>query len=114
MAETVTDTVVGAVGDATVSDAAGEGGPAGMAGQALMEPYVPDSGDRLPAEFRLVLAGYVSLAAGLFAAALASVVATVLAVLVDLNDPDYAADDVTVAGFGLVVGFSVLGVCPGR
>ena len=32
--------------------------------QALPEPYVPGSGDRLSAELRLVLAGYVGIAAG--------------------------------------------------
>jgi hypothetical protein len=52
VAETVTDTMVG-----TVSDAAGKAVAAGVAGQALPEPYVPGSGDRLSAELRLVLAG---------------------------------------------------------
>jgi DivIVA domain-containing protein len=60
------DTVVGAV-----SDAAGKGVPAGVAGQALPEPYVPGSGDSLPAELRLVLAGFIGIACGLFAGALA-------------------------------------------
>src|SRR5215208_1133898 len=40
VAETVTDTIV-----RTVSDAAGKGVPAGLAGQALPEPFVPGSGD---------------------------------------------------------------------
>ena len=52
------DTVV-----AAISDAAGKAVPAGVAGQALPEPYVPGSGDRVPAELRLVLAGYVGLVA---------------------------------------------------
>jgi DivIVA domain-containing protein len=66
VAETVTtDTMVG-----TVSDAAGNVA-AGVAGQAPPEPYVPGSGDKLPAELRLVLAGYIGLACGLFAGALA-------------------------------------------
>ena len=60
------DTVV-----AAVSDAAGKAVPAGVAGQPPPEPYVPGSGDRVPAELRLVLAGYVGIAGGLFAAALA-------------------------------------------
>ena len=47
------------------------------AGQALPEPYVPGSGDRLPAELRLVLAGYVGIACGLFAGALACAAAAV-------------------------------------
>ena len=68
----VADTVAGAVSDTAVSDAgAGKAVPAGVAGQALPEPYVPGSGDRLPAELRLVLAGYAGIACGLFAGALA-------------------------------------------
>ena len=55
----VADMVVGAVSDTAVSDAAGKAVPAGVAEQALPEPYVPGSGDRLPAELRLVLTGYV-------------------------------------------------------
>ena len=68
----VADTVVGAV-----SDAAGKAVPAGVAGQALPEPYVPGSGDKVPAELRLVLAGYVGIACGWFAAALAFAAAAV-------------------------------------
>ena len=49
----------------------GEGCTCRVAGQALPEPYVPGSGDRVPAELRLVLAGYVGIAGGLFATALA-------------------------------------------
>jgi hypothetical protein len=56
---------------AAISDAAGEAVPAGVAGHAPTEPYVPGSGDRVPAELRLVLAGYVGVACGLFAVALA-------------------------------------------
>ena len=62
----VADTVV-----AAISDAAGKAVLAGVAGQALPEPYVPGSGDRVPSELRLVLAGYVGIACGLFAGALA-------------------------------------------
>jgi hypothetical protein len=65
VAETVTDTIVG-----TVTDAAGQA-VAGVAGQAPPEPYVPGSGDKLPAQLRLVLVGYVGVACGLFAVALA-------------------------------------------
>src|SRR5215212_9891891 len=75
------DTVV-----AAISDAAGKAVPAGVAEQALPEPYVPGSGDRVPAELRLVLAGYVGIAAGLFATALACAAAAVLVFFVDLND----------------------------
>ena len=57
----------------------GKAVPAGVAGQALPEPYVPGSGDRVPAELRLVLAGYAGIACGLFAGALAC--ATAFAVL---------------------------------
>ena len=68
------DPVVGAISDAAVSDAAWPVFPA-VAGPALPEPYVPGSGDRVPAELRLVLAGYIGVACGLFPAALAWAVA---------------------------------------
>jgi hypothetical protein len=55
----VADTVVGAV-----SDAAGKAVAAGVAVQSLPEPYVPGSGDKLPAELRLVLDTSVLLVAG--------------------------------------------------
>ena len=76
----VADTVVAdtVVGRGAISDAAGKAVPAGVAGQALPEPYVPGSGDRVPAELRLVLAGYVGIAGGLFAGALACAAAVVL------------------------------------
>ena len=45
VSETVTDTMVG-----MVSDASGKAAAAGAAGQALPEPYVPGSGEKLPAE----------------------------------------------------------------
>jgi hypothetical protein len=62
----VADTVV-----AAITDAAGKAVPARVAGQTP-EPYVPGSGDRVPAELRLVLPGYVGIgiAGGLFATAL--------------------------------------------
>jgi DivIVA domain-containing protein len=69
----VADTVVGAV-----SDAAGKAGPARVAEQPPREPYVPGSGDSLPAELRLVLAGYVGVACGLFAGALVCATALVI------------------------------------
>ena len=62
----VADTVV-----AAISDAAGKAAPAVVAEHALPKPYVPGSGDRVPAELRLVLVGYVGIAGGLFATALA-------------------------------------------
>ena len=77
-AAVVADTVVADTVVAAISDAAGKAVPAGVAGQALPEPYVPGSGDRLPAELRLVLAGYVGIAGGLFATALACAAAAVL------------------------------------
>jgi hypothetical protein len=99
----VADTVVGAVSDAALSDAVG------VAGQALPEPYVPGSGESLPAELRLVLAGYVGIAGGLFAAALAC--ATVFAFLflwmslpnfsLPVVDDIYIANDVQGMLFGL-------------
>jgi DivIVA domain-containing protein len=81
VAETVIDTMVG-----TVSDAAGKGVPAGVAGQAPPEPYVPGSGDRAPAELRLVLGGYAGIACGLFAGGLAFAVAAVLVVFYPDDD----------------------------
>jgi hypothetical protein len=51
------DTVVAETVVAAISDAAGKAVPAVVAEQALPEPYVPGSGDRVPAELRLVLAG---------------------------------------------------------
>ena len=62
--------------DTAVSDAAGKA-YLPVAGKALREPYVPGSGDRVPAELRLVLAGYVGIACGLFAGALACAAAAV-------------------------------------
>ena len=56
-----------------------------MAGQALPEPYVPGSGDRVPAELRLVLAGYVGIACGLFAGGLACAAAAVFLAVNDLD-----------------------------
>ena len=53
--------------------------------QALPEPYVPGSGKRVPAELRLVLAGYVGIAGGLFATALACATAAVFFFFGDLN-----------------------------
>ena len=73
------DTVVGAV-----SDAAWPVFPA-VAGPALPEPYVPGSGDRVPAELRLVLAGYVGIACGLFAGGLACSAAAVFLAVNDLD-----------------------------
>ncbi|HTF41828.1 MAG TPA: hypothetical protein VK754_14700, partial [Propionibacteriaceae bacterium] len=67
----VADTVAGTVSDTAVCGAAGKAVAAGVAGQAPPEPYVPGSGASLPAELRLVLAGYVGIAGGLFATALA-------------------------------------------
>lgn len=78
MADTVVaDRVAGAVSDAAVDDAAGKAVASWVAGQAR-EPYVPGSGDRVPAELRLVLAGYTGVAGGLFAGALACATALVI------------------------------------
>jgi hypothetical protein len=94
----VADTVVGAV-----SDAAGKAVPTGVAEQALPEPYVPGSGDSLPAELRLVLAGYVGIAGGWFATALACAAAAVWLLFGAVNEPD---DDI-----GLWVAMAVIIVC---
>jgi hypothetical protein len=71
----VADTVVGAV-----SDAAGKAVPARVAEQAPPEPYVPGSGESLPAKLRLVLAGYLGIAFCLFATALACVASAVFVI----------------------------------
>ena len=109
MADTMTDSVASAVSEATVSDAAGEGRPAGKAGQTLPEPYVPGSGDRLQADLRLVLAGHIGLAAGLFAAALVCAAVTVLFVVVDT---DYLGDDLIgqLLGLASILGPLLLGL----
>jgi hypothetical protein len=89
----VADTVVGAVsdtavGDAAVSDTAGKAVAAGLAGHPP-EPYVPGSGDKLPAELRLVLGGYAGMAGGLFAAALALAAAAVFLFVFADSNPQY-------------------------
>src|SRR4029453_8693564 len=67
----VADTVVDAV-----SDAGGKALPA-VARKVLPEPFVPGSGDKLPAQLRLGLVGYVGVAwcwlSGAFARAAAAV-----------------------------------------
>ena len=62
----VADTVVADTLVAAIGDAAREAVPV-VAGKTLPDPYVPGSGDRVPAELRLVLAGHVGLAAAVFA-----------------------------------------------
>ena len=74
----VADTGVAETVATAVSDAAGKAVPAGVAGQALPEPYVPGSGEKLPAELRLVQREYAGVAFGLFAGALACATASVL------------------------------------
>jgi DivIVA domain-containing protein len=104
------DTVVGRFSDTAVSDAAGKAIAAGVAEQPLPEPYLPGSGDRVPAELRLVLAGYAGLACGLFAGALAC--ATVFAVLsLWITLPNFSlpvADDIYIANDmqGMLFGLS--------
>jgi DivIVA domain-containing protein len=100
------DTVVGAV-----SDAAGTAVRARVAEQAPREPYVPGSGDKVPAELRLVLDGYAGIACGWFAGGLACAVAAVF--LFFFADPVGDPDDdwnvlliwlVVVAGVGCISG----------
>ena len=110
----VADTVAGAVSETAVSDAAGKAVPAGVAVHPPVEPYVPGSGDRVPAELRLVLAGYVGIAGGLFATALACAAA---AVVVFFGDPYDLVDEpigllllvLTVCICGLGLAFPALG-----
>jgi len=101
----VADTVVGAVSDAAVSDAGRKAVAAGVAGQALPGPYVPGSGERVPAELRLVLAGYAGIACGLLAGALAC--ATALIFLAFFADDVGLDDDWNGLLFGLA--FVVIG-----
>jgi hypothetical protein len=70
----------------SLSHAAGKAVAAGVVGQRR-EPYVPGSGARLPAELRLVLAGYVGVACGLFAGALACAAPLVFLFFFGDDDP---------------------------
>ena len=107
--------VVGAVSDTAVSDVAGKAAAAGVVGQAPPEPYVPGSGDKLPAQLRLVLAGYVGVACGLFVGALACAAAVFLALFTDyvFDFVDYVdPDDGVVAGvIWAVITFGTLPAC---
>jgi DivIVA domain-containing protein len=109
--------VAGTVVAAISSDAAGKAVPAGVAGQALPEPYLPGSGDRVPAELRLVLAGYAGVACGLFAAALAC--ATVFTFLfLWMSLPNFSlpvVDDIYIANDvqGMLFGFSFVALWGG-
>jgi hypothetical protein len=91
------DMVVGAVSDTAVSDAAGKAVPAGVAGQPP-EPYVPGSGDRIPAELRLVLAGYVGVACGWFGGGFVCAAAAVF--LLFFVDEVASGDDLFSLGLG--------------
>jgi DivIVA domain-containing protein len=106
----VADTTVADGVVAAVSDAAEEAVPAGGSEQALPEPYVAGSGDRLSAELRLVLAGYVGVAAGIFTAGLAAAAAAIV-FLVDLDDLD---DDLIglLLGLGSMVSSLLLWILP--
>jgi DivIVA domain-containing protein len=85
------DMVFGAVSDTAVSDAAGKAVPAGVAGRAPPERYVPGSGARVPAELRLVLVGYAGIACGWFAGALACAAPAIF--LLFFVDDVYLGDD---------------------
>jgi DivIVA domain-containing protein len=85
----VADMVFGAVSDAAVSDAGEKAVPAGVAGRAPPEPYVPGCGDKLPAELRLVLGGYAGIACGWFAGALACAAPAIFLLVDDV----YLVDD---------------------
>jgi DivIVA domain-containing protein len=109
----VADTVVAGTVVAAISDATGKAVPAGVAEQALPEPYVPGSGARIPAELRLVLGGYAGLACGLFAGALACAAAfashfrldgPVYGLLFSLAIGAFAGGAVAGAGAGAVAG----------
>jgi DivIVA domain-containing protein len=106
------NTVVGAV-----SDAAGKAVPAGVAEHAPPEPYLPGSGETVPAELRLVLGGYVGIACGLFAVVLAC--ATVFAFLfLWMSLPNFflpIVDDIYIANDlqGMLFGLSFVALCCG-
>jgi hypothetical protein len=106
----VADAVLGHTVVGAVSDAAGKAVPAGVAEQALPELYVPGSGDRVPAELRPVLAGYVGIAGGLFTRALAC--ATAFAFHFRLDGPVYGLLFSLAVGafFGGAVAGAVAGV----
>jgi DivIVA domain-containing protein len=87
----VADMVFGAVSDTALSDATGKAVPAGVAGQAPPEPYVPGSGARVPAELRLVLGEYAGIACGWFAGASACAAPAVF--LLIFVDEVYLGDD---------------------
>jgi len=78
-----------------------------VAEQALPEPYVPGSGDRVPAELRLVLAGYVGIAGGLFATALACAAAAVLVFFLV-----FFGDDDVIGSFVIALSVSIYGLLP--
>jgi DivIVA domain-containing protein len=99
----VTDTVVGAV-----TDAAGKAVSARVADQPPPAPFVPGSGDRIPAGFRLVLAGYVGVACGLFTVALACAAAVpILFTLI----PEFSVLAVGGCIWGLQRAFKALKAC---
>jgi DivIVA domain-containing protein len=98
----VADTVVADTVVAAISDAAGKAVPAGVAEQAPPEPYVPGSGDRVPAELRLVLAGYVGIAGGSFATGLACAAAVAF---VFFGDLDLDGDAIVMALIVCIWGF---------
>jgi hypothetical protein len=85
----VADMVFGAGSDTAVSDATGKAVPAGVAGRAPPEPYLPGSGAKLPAELRLVLVGYAGIACGWFAGALACAAPAIFLLVDDV----YLGDD---------------------
>jgi hypothetical protein len=112
----VADTVMADTVVSAVSDAAGKAVPARVAEQAPPEPYVPVSGDKLPAELRLVLGGYAGIAGGLFATTLACVVAAVFvffdadirsAVFVFVFDADIDADPDVIMDLIMVAGLFI-------
>jgi hypothetical protein len=107
----VADTVVADTLVSEIGGAAGEAVPAVVAGQALPEPYVPGSGDRVPAELRRVLAGHAGLAGGVFAGGLAGAAAAVLFFFVDVYDLD---DDLIgqLLGLASIPSFCCSGSCP--
>ena len=81
--------------------------------QALPEPYLPGSGERVPAELRLVLAGYAGIGGGLFAGALACAAAGVLSFSATTPGRRYVRAVVVVVGTGVRSAWRLLSsFCP--
>jgi hypothetical protein len=81
-----------------------------VAEQALPDPYVPGSGDKFPAELRLVLGGYAGIACGWSAGALACAAAVVFVIFdADIRSAVFEFFDADIV-LSLVVAVMVCGL----